>query len=81
MSRFFSLAATVLILTISLERNAHAYLDPGVGSQALQMAVAGFFGALFALKMFWQKIRLRFLTQKQPAVVPAPSRRRNSSHS
>ncbi|MEZ5276214.1 MAG: hypothetical protein R3F07_07540 [Opitutaceae bacterium] len=33
-----------------------AYLDPGTGSIILQSIVAGFFGALVAIKIFWHKI-------------------------
>lgn len=34
-----------------------AYLDPGAGSQMLQFLLAGLLAGLFALKMFWQRIR------------------------
>ncbi len=30
--------------------SAHAYLDPGVGSQALQIGLAGFLGLMFTLR-------------------------------
>lgn len=33
-----------------------AYLDPGTGSIILQTVVAGFFGALVAIKIYWHKI-------------------------
>jgi ribose/xylose/arabinose/galactoside ABC-type transport system permease subunit len=36
---------------------AHAYIDPGSGSYALQVAVAAVFGALFSVKVFWYKIK------------------------
>ena len=63
MLRFYTLGLT-LALVVSLERSAHAYLDPGTGSQALQMGLAGFFGALFTLKMFWQRV-LQLINTKQ----------------
>jgi len=47
------LAACLLLLTV---RPAHAYLDPGTGSYALQIGLAGLFGALFALKSFWRRL-------------------------
>ena len=31
------------------------YLDPGTGSYALQLLLAGVFGGLFALKQHWQQ--------------------------
>ena len=46
-----ALAACVLLMT---SRPAHAYLDPGTGSYALQISIAGLLGALFSLKMFWR---------------------------
>ena len=45
------LIACLLLMTA---RPAHAYLDPGTGSYALQVSVAGILGALFSLKMFWR---------------------------
>ena len=43
-------------LLLADSRPAHAYLDPGTGSYALQVAIAGVFGALFSVKMFWSQI-------------------------
>lgn len=34
-----------------------AYLDPGTGSYALQLLLAGLFGGMFALKQSWQQCR------------------------
>lgn len=42
-------------------RNAHAYLDPGTGSYVLQLVIAFFVGAVFAVKMFWRRIGAFFL--------------------
>ena len=33
------------------------YLDPGTGSFILQMLIAFFLGSIFAIKIFWSKIR------------------------
>lgn len=41
-------------------RPAHAYLDPGVGSYAVQVAIAGMAGMLFALRGFWSRLVMRF---------------------
>jgi hypothetical protein len=41
-----------------LPGSAHAYLDPGTGSFIVQMLVAGFLGALFYIKMTWQRLKL-----------------------
>ena len=34
-----------------------AYLDPGTGSFLLQILIAGFFGTLYAIKVFWTHIK------------------------
>ena len=37
---------------------AYAYLDPGTGSYILQLIIGILFGLLFAVKMFWGKIKI-----------------------
>jgi hypothetical protein len=34
-----------------------AYLDPGSGSAALQLILAGLFAALFCLRLFWSRVK------------------------
>jgi hypothetical protein len=46
-------------------RPAHAYLDPGIGSHAFQVALAGLFGGLFALKALAQGLLLRLRAWRQ----------------
>jgi hypothetical protein len=36
---------------------ANAYIDPGSGSYILQLALALIFGSLFAIKLFWSRIK------------------------
>jgi hypothetical protein len=48
----------------------HAYLDPGTGSYFLQLLIAAFVGASFALKLYWRKLkslyaRIRHKEQKE----------------
>lgn len=38
-------------------RPAHAYVDPGSGSYAMQIGLASALTALFSVKMFWQRLR------------------------
>jgi len=40
---------------------AHAYLDPGSGSYLFQILIAALVGGLFAVKIFWGRIKLFFL--------------------
>lgn len=52
-----ALVAVVLFLLLFLfPARAQAYVDPGTGSYVLQLLIAGFLGALFALKVFWHKM-------------------------
>jgi len=37
-----------------------AYLDPGAGSIAIQMVVAGALGAVMLVKIFWRKLTKPF---------------------
>ncbi|MBB6048797.1 hypothetical protein [Armatimonas rosea] len=48
-----------LVLVAALDataRPSHAYLDPGAGSQLLQMTLAGALGLVFALKTMFQRV-------------------------
>ena len=40
--------------------NAYAYLDPGTGSIIAQMIVGTLVGAGIAIKIYWQKIKMKF---------------------
>lgn len=50
----------LLITAIVFPSIAHAYLDAGTGSYILQLILAAFFGGLFAIKLFWNKIKNLF---------------------
>ncbi|MCB9262749.1 MAG: hypothetical protein H6607_10275 [Flavobacteriales bacterium] len=39
-----------------MTNSAYAYLDPGSGSQILQMLVAGLIGGAYAIKIYWHRI-------------------------
>lgn len=51
---FFTLIVVVAALDLSA-RASYAYLDPGAGSQLIQMTLAGALGLIFALKTTLQK--------------------------
>lgn len=40
-----------------LNQDIHAYIDPGTGSIIFQVVIGLFVGGLFAVKIFWNKIR------------------------
>jgi tellurite resistance protein TehA-like permease len=56
----FSFLALILFL---FPAKAHAYLDPGTGSYIIQIAIATFVGALFAIRLFWRRIKAFFKRQ------------------
>ena len=35
---------------------AHAYLDPGTGSYAVQLLIGTLLGGLFAIGLFWRRV-------------------------
>lgn len=49
------LASVAALIGITTE--AHAYLDPGTGSIILQATVAAVASSLFAIKMYWLKLK------------------------
>ena len=51
-------ACTILFLFFPKE--AASYLDPGTGSYVFQLLLAGLFGALFTIKLFWHRIKSFF---------------------
>jgi hypothetical protein len=58
--------AAVLLLAFAGE--AHAYIDPGTGSYIIQIVIGGVLAALFALKVYWARVKLFFsgLRSKKP---------------
>jgi hypothetical protein len=61
------LAAPALLLFST--QNAYAYLDPGTGSMLLQGLIGGIAGGLFAIRLYWGKLKSRF--GRTPASVSA----------
>lgn len=61
---YFKLLISVFALFILFyfinPQKVHAYIDPGTGSMLIQVLIALFFGALFAIKMFWKRIKIFF---------------------
>jgi hypothetical protein len=58
-----TLGAGLLVLVMALfffPAQAHAYLDPGTGSYIIQIALAALVGALFAVRLFWGRIKAFF---------------------
>ena len=60
LNRIISLSFSVFLLTgmffFAMTKQAHAYIDVGTGSMILQGLLAGIFGSMFAIKVFWAKV-------------------------
>jgi hypothetical protein len=57
MKHFILISVYLQICCFLFAGQAHAYLDPGTGSYIFQVLVATIIGALFTVKIFWQKIK------------------------
>ena len=55
----------LVALWLALPGTAHAYLDPGTGSYLLQLLVGGFLGGLYAVKIFWGRIKARLTPSRK----------------
>jgi hypothetical protein len=51
------LALAVILISV---QDAYAYLDPGTGSMILQGLIGGIAGGLFAIRVYWGKLKSRF---------------------
>jgi hypothetical protein len=50
-------SAPAVIICVPAPEVGEAYLDPGTGGVILQAGIAVFVGGLFAVKIFWSRIR------------------------
>ena len=52
--------AGIVLLVVSWEQPAYAYLDPGAGSLLLQVLMGGLAGAAVVVKVYWNSLMARF---------------------
>lgn len=64
--RIFGLSCMALLF---FAKDAHAYLDPGSFSYIIQVVIAVAVGALYALKVYWGKIKAFFSRNKEEESV------------
>jgi hypothetical protein len=60
MTRIHMALLAVPALLLFSTQNAYAYLDPGTGSMILQGLIGGIAGGMFALRLYWSKLKSRF---------------------
>jgi len=58
--RFISMIAVFATLFMLFPKSAFAYVDPGTGSYIFQILVGAIFGAAFAIKLYWKRIKSYF---------------------
>jgi hypothetical protein len=68
-----------LLICLATPRDAHAYLDPMTGSVILQAVVAGVLGTLFAVKVYWRKIKAFFTGRAPETGASQPSQSSEST--
>ena len=56
-----SLITVALAVFSTMSEPAYAYLDPGTGSLLLQGLIAAILGALYAIKLYWIRLKEFFL--------------------
>lgn len=47
----------VILMIAFFPVEALAYLDPGTGSYIVQIAIAGAVSAMFAIKIYWKRLK------------------------
>lgn len=60
LEHLITLTVLVAFLYLMLPQEAYAYLDPGTGSYMFQLAIAVLAGGLFAVKLYWGRIKTFF---------------------
>ena len=57
-ARLITILVVLALFSLIFPLKAYAYLDPGTGSYIFQLIIAAFVGGLFAVKLFWNKIKI-----------------------
>ncbi len=60
---FYSVLAILFGVSHFSVSNAFAYLDPGSGTIIIQMLAGALIGVGIAMKLYWQKLKMKFLKQ------------------
>jgi hypothetical protein len=51
------MTTVVMLLVVIAERPAEAYIDPGSASYVFQLVAGTLLGAVFALRMYWDRVK------------------------
>jgi|TARA_B110000467_G_scaffold127466_1_gene120566 hypothetical protein len=58
---FYSFIASLIIVGHFSISNAFAYIDPSSGTLIIQMLAGALIGGGIAIKVYWEKIKMKFL--------------------
>lgn len=64
--KYAKIAFIGLLLPVAVSQPAHAYIDPGTAGLLLQALIGGAVGALFVIRLYWQKIKTLLGLSKKP---------------
>jgi hypothetical protein len=46
-------------------QSVHAYIDPGTGSMVVQVLIGAFVGLGIGIKVYWYKLKEKFIRKKE----------------
>ncbi len=69
MSHFLKIS-TLLFCTLLIPEVSYAYIDPGAGSQIVQIFIAALVGGLFAFKSGWFRVKMFFNSFRKDSKIP-----------
>lgn len=55
--KYAKITSMGLLFLVAIPMPAHAYIDPGTAGLLLQAIIGGAVGALFTIRIYWQKIK------------------------
>ena len=67
-----ALFAAMFLLVSHLQGSVQAYLDPGTGSMALQLLIAGVVGVLATARLYWDRMKAFFQHRSASREETAP---------
>lgn len=68
--KYAHIALMGILFLAAVSRPAHAYIDPGTAGLLLQAIIGGAVGTLFAIRIYWQKIKKFFGLRTETEIKP-----------
>ena len=62
----FQILSIVLLALFGIHiQSAYAYIDPGTGSMVVQVLIGALVGLSIAIKVYWYKLKEKFMRKKE----------------